>query len=228
MTEILSPDAVVFDMDGLMIDTERLYVDSEREMLEKRGRELDFDNVNQIMGLPGRLAMERMRSLYDLEDTPEDLLQELRSLVQHRAETDLRTLPGLEEILARLEECEIPKAVATSTNRPMTEVFLAKIGLRDRFAFVLTGDDVTHGKPDPEIYLKAAATFGFAPERIAVLEDSINGSTAAARAGCKTVAIPNEFSRDADYEWVDLVAEDLRDERLWRLLGIHRSRDCVC
>jgi beta-phosphoglucomutase-like phosphatase (HAD superfamily) len=93
------------------------------------------------------------------------------------------------------------------------------VGLRDRFGFVLTSADVTHGKPHPEIYESAAERLGVAPAEMLVLEDSENGCRAAVAAGAVVVAVPGSHSRRHDFTGARLVAESLADPRIAALLS---------
>ena len=91
--------------------------------------------------------------------------------------------------------------------------------------FILTSEDITHGKPHPEIYLLAAQRLGVPPGEMLVLEDSQNGCRAAAAAGAFTVAVPGEHSRRQDFSCANLIVESLKDERLFRTLGLRQGKD---
>ena len=129
-------------------------------------------------------------------------------------------MPGLLELLAALEKAEIPKAIATSSGRDLLDEVFGRFDLRCRFQFILTAEDITRGKPHPEIYLAAAERFGRDPQHTLVLEDSQNGCRAAAAAGALTVAVPGEHSRGHDFSAASLVVESLADSRLYEVLGI--------
>ena len=96
---------------------------------------------------------------------------------------------------------------------------LGKFQLQPRFQFILTGEDVTHGKPEPEIYLKAAANFKIAPAEMMVLEDSQNGCRAAVAAGTFAVAVPGGHSRTHNFAGAAFDADTLRDPRIYAALG---------
>ncbi|OHB73655.1 MAG: hydrolase, partial [Planctomycetes bacterium RBG_13_63_9] len=131
-------------------------------------------------------------------------------------------MPGLFELLAALEAAKIPKAIATSSSRELLDACLGPFDLEPRFEFVLVAEDVTHGKPHPEVYRTAARRFGLRPEETLVLEDSENGCRAAAAAGAFTVAVPGEHSRDHDFSVASLVVGGLGDPRLYEAIGIAR------
>jgi beta-phosphoglucomutase-like phosphatase (HAD superfamily) len=137
-------------------------------------------------------------------------------------------MPGLGELLDALEMAGIPKAIATSSGREMTEACLKPFDLKRRFHFVLTAEDIVHGKPNPEVYLLAARRFSIAPSEMLVLEDSQNGCRAATAAGAFTVAVPGPHSRNHDFSGTALVVESLADPRLYAALGIDLAKQSWC
>ena len=132
----------------------------------------------------------------------------------------LAMMPGLSELLDALEKASIPKGIATSSARRLTEACLAPFDLARRFRFILTAEDIVQGKPHPEIYQTAARRFGTPPQEMLVLEDSQNGCRAAAAAGAFTVAVPGEHSREHDFSVARLVIDGLSDPRLY---AAHRA-----
>jgi HAD superfamily hydrolase (TIGR01509 family) len=212
--------AVVFDLDGLMFNTEELYIDVGSELLRRRGRQFTKDLVDKMMGRPSAVALELMIQEHALEATVEQLLAETDEIFPEILRTRLATMPGLLELLAALEASGIPKAIATSSRRSFVDRVLAPFDLQARFAFILASEDITHGKPHPEIYLAAAMQHGVLPQEMLVLEDSANGCRAAVAAGAIAVAVPGDHSRAHDFSGAALVADSLADERIYRLLGI--------
>jgi HAD superfamily hydrolase (TIGR01509 family) len=210
--------AVVFDMDGVIFDTESLYFEAEVEMLERRGQTFRTELAQRIMGLPGITAMELLRAAHGLADAPEALFAECQALFRSRVATRLTLMPGFERLMDRLEQRGLAKAVATSTRRQLTTEMLGAYDLEPRFRCVLTADDVTHGKPHPEIYQLACRRLGTEPPNTLVIEDSLNGTKSAAAAGCFCVAAPHALSRSLDFSHANLVVDHLLDERLLELL----------
>ena len=130
-------------------------------------------------------------------------------------------MPGLDRLLDLLESLDIPKAVATSSHREFAETALSKFDLERRFEFLLTRDDVQHGKPHPDIYLAAAKKLQVDPGQMLALEDSVIGSTSAVAAGAYTIAIPTVHSQHQDYSHVSYVARSLDDQSI---LGLFERR----
>ena len=211
--------AVAFDMDGLMFNTEDVYSETGTIVLERRGHKFTKQLKDAMMGLTPKASFEVMIEWCSLEDSWEALSDESEEVFLGLLQKSLKPMPGLLELLDRLEELNIPKAVATSSSYRLLEAILTQTGLMDRFVFKLTFENVVNGKPHPEIYQSAAERFGVKPEEMLVLEDSQNGVIAASQAGAYTVAVPNEHTAHLDFSAADLIVDSLADERLMSLLG---------
>jgi HAD superfamily hydrolase (TIGR01509 family) len=186
------PQAVIFDMDGLMLDTEplaaRAWIDAARALgipfdaaVNPRLIGRNFPDCRAIIGAhhgAGYPVDELMRGWHGAYDT----------LVECEG---LALKPGLLELLAWLEGEAIPKAVATSTRRMRAQAKLARTGLLPRFAVLVGGDEIPHGKPAPDIFVEAAARLQVSPLRCMVLEDSEPGMRAALAAGMTPVMVPD-------------------------------------
>lgn len=212
--------AVVFDMDGTMFDSETLYHRATDVLLKRRGHRMTEELSLAMMGVPGLISMGLLRDRHALEEDPARLYDECQVILRGLMTTELRLMPGLEELLGRIETRGLPKGVATSTERPLTEHMLKTFRLWPRFQFVLTRDDVVNGKPHPEIYLRACSTLGLSPDEVLVIEDSQVGSLSAKAAGCYCVAIPHDLSRQVDFSHADLIADHLLDPKLLELAGL--------
>ena len=215
------PRAVVFDLDGLLIDTEWAFAEAAGRILTRRGLVLEPTFFATMMGTPARDALPRFRDRYEIADSLEALAEEYREAFTGVFAGRLASLmPGATDLLARLERHGIPKAIATSSSRRYVDGVFGPHGLIDRFAFVLTCDDVTHGKPHPEVYALAAQRLGVPPAAVVVLEDSVNGLRTAKAAACRCVAVPHEQTPRGELTIADLVAEGLNDSAIVELLQI--------
>lgn len=214
------PRAVVFDLDGLMFNTEELYQDVGSEILRRRGYEFTPELLDRMMGRPSRVALQIMIDTHALRATVEELLAETDEIFPEILQARLAPMPGLLDLMEALERRGLPKAIATSSRRTFVETVLGQFDFQPRFAPILTSEDITEGKPHPEIYLQAAARLGIEPQQMLVLEDSHNGCRAAVAAGAIAVAVPGEHSRRHDFRGAALVAESLADRRLYALLGL--------
>jgi HAD superfamily hydrolase (TIGR01509 family) len=212
--------AVVFDLDGLMVDSEKLFVQVAERLLTRRGKQFSVELMRRMLGLRGPEGLALMRAEYQLEDTCESLAAESRDIFYEMMPHALEVMPGVFQLLERLESARLPKAVATSSTRSYTERVLAQFDLSCRFQFLLTAEDVTRGKPHPEIYHTAANRFGLAPSEIAVLEDSPVGLAAARAAGTRCFVVPSPYTPDANWSSADAVVPRLDADELFQLLGV--------
>ncbi len=215
--------AVVFDLDGLMFNTEELYDEAGERLLQRRGQHYTPHLRRRMMGLPGPVSLQIMIDACGLQDTVEQLQVESDDIMAALVPERLRRLPGLESLLTALEAASIPKAIATSSRRAYVQTVLAQYDYGRRFQFVLTGEDVRHGKPAPEVYLTAAARLALHPSAVMVLEDSENGCRAGVAAGAYTVAVPGDHSRDHNFHGSALIADTLADPRIYLALGLTPS-----
>ena len=215
--------AVTFDMDGLMFNSEDVYTLAGSELLARRGCQFTPDLKDAMMGLPAPKSFEVMIDWHDLDEPWHTIAAESNEIFLGLLSQHLATMPGLMELLVALERAAIPKAIATSSSRRLANACLDPFELAPRFSFILTSEDITHGKPDPEIYLLAARRFGVPASEMLVLEDSQNGSRAAAASGAFTVAVPGEHSRRQDFSTANLIIESLEDARLYQALGLPRQ-----
>lgn len=183
---------VIFDMDGLMFDTERLYIrlweEAARQMNASIPRELLLQMIGRNLHDCEEMFVERMgdsmnyqegrRRLHDLRDS-------------YYRENGVPVKKGLRELLPFLKEKGIRIALATSTNREQARMLLRMAEVESFFDRTVFGDEVAHGKPAPDIFLKAAHDLGLEAEECAVLEDSLAGIRAAYTAGCRAVMVPD-------------------------------------
>lgn len=207
-------------MDGLMFNTEDVYWNTASTYLGRRGFVYTQELAEEIMGRQPRYCLERMIEYYDMRDTTwEELLVESEETFIKMLDDGFSKMPGLDNLLDFLEERNIPKAVCTSSTRRAAEEVLTRSGVVSRFRFVLTFEDVTQGKPNPEIYLNAAKRFGVENRNMIVFEDSISGSLAAKRSGAFTIVVLAEHNRTLDFSHADLVVESLNDPKVLKLLA---------
>ena len=206
--------AVAFDLDGLMVNTEELFLEVARRMVQKRGLQLDMNLIRQMMGRPSRVAIPLMIEHYDLSESVGELESETFSILDGLLDDRLAPMPGLEALIGHLDSLSIPKAITSSSRRAFVDRVLKLLQIPTEFEFFLTAEDVKEGKPNPEIYQRAAAGFGIPPEKMMVLEDSELGCRAAVRANAFAVAVPGEHSCGHQYDGASLVVDSLADERI--------------
>ncbi len=184
--------AVVFDMDGTIFATEALYFAAWQHAMEVLGLSMPSHVYNSLVGLhfddcrvilkeyiPCAQTMDRLCDLSDIH------------FVKAISSGDIPLKEGIHDLLDYLEERGLPCAVATNTEKSRAQLKLKSSGLFDRFKAVIGGNCVTHPKPAPDIFLRAAEALGISPEACLALEDSPVGVTAAYQAGMTVFMIPD-------------------------------------
>lgn len=185
--------ALIFDLDGLMLDTEPLYQEAWRRAARELGFELDRRLYRSLIGRNSRDSIARLKERwgdgFSEEEFKELWTGEWNRLIDGHG---IPCKPGLDELLAWADDSEIRRGVATSSARALAERNLSAAGLAERFEVLVPGDEVTEGKPAPEIYRTAARALEVGPEETIALEDSNPGVHAAARAGCTVLMVPDQ------------------------------------
>ena len=195
-------------MDGLMIDSERLYFAAEREMAAAFGREIRDEQLWPLMGRKPIESLRLLRGILGIETSPEELLEWRNRLMLEKMGRDLGAMPGLFEILAAFHG-RLKLAVATGAQREFLDIALDSLRIRKYFDVLQTADGLERGKPDPEIYCIACRRLDLPPGECVVLEDARNGVLAGKAAGCRVIAVPNDYTRGQDFSEADWVEPDL-------------------
>jgi HAD superfamily hydrolase (TIGR01509 family) len=210
--------AVVFDLDGLMFDTEALFFRVSSQALAARGKPFTRETMLSLIGLRADAALRIWKTLAGADEPVEDLLADVRQRFLAEMDTAVHPTPGLFVLLDHLTRRALPLAVATSSRRAYADRLLTQHGLADRFELILASEDVTRGKPDPEIYRLAASRFGVPPGSMLVLEDSPAGLAAAKGAGAIAVGVPHEHSPAEALAGADLIVSRLDASALFSLI----------
>ena len=184
--------ALVFDMDGLMLDPEPIYRASWQRTAAELGWEITDEGYEIFLGRRTEDAEAELARRFG-PTFPIDRFHERWPGLWHKiAAEGLVVKPGTHALLDLAEAHGLPLALATSTARPLALRTLGYGKLSaDRFQVVVTGDEIAHGKPAPDIYLEAARRLSVPPERCAAFEDSDAGTLSASRAGMTTFQVPD-------------------------------------
>ena len=201
-------------MDGLLLDSERyLYIRVGMEVSEKLDMPISQEFFASLMGGSWDLYPKRVQSFYGETfpiDQFMDMYWERINRVIYKEPIPFR--PGVMEVLDWCRDHGIRMAIATSTHHDKTMACLKNAGIDDYFDYVITGDMVTHGKPDPEIFLRAIEHFGVPVEEAVVFEDGHNGAQAAIKGGCPLIIVKDLAQlSDDDYEKAIMVIDDIRE-----------------
>jgi arylformamidase len=206
-------ELVICDMDGLMLDTEPVSHNGWCEASKQMGFDMGEDLYRKMIGTNYNVCKQRMQNYLGYSFDFEEAYAIRSTYVRKQIDTNgVQVKKGLDVLLNRLDELNIKKCVATSTDYKRAKKLLTGIGVFKRFQHVIGGDNIKNGKPDPEIFLKAAELTGAAPKNCLVLEDSEAGAEAAYKAGMRTVLVPDMYAPNANtMAKVNAVCADLEE-----------------
>lgn len=200
-------------MDGVLVNNLEVHRAAFAEFFRRYGVERSFDELSRVFGkgnddIMGELmpkeVVERV-GIRELGYEKEAIYREIYAPI-------IEPQPGLLAFLAEAEEAGLRSAVGSSGYRVNVDFVLDKCRIRSYFEAIVAGDEVTRCKPDPEIYLTAAAKLGLKPEECVVFEDAEAGIEAAKRAGIKVVALATTFSREfLEGTEADAIVGDFRE-----------------
>lgn len=185
--------AVIFDMDGLMFDTEHLWIKVATKLSKKYGYyQIDKNFVVNNLGT----TVVDIKKSFEKLNIPNFNFEKFRGeyIDGMLEDIELNGIPikkGLLQLLVYLKQNGYKTALASSTYRPLIDKYILPIGIEQYFDVIVSGDLVTHGKPDPEIFNLAVTKLGVQKQNTVILEDSFNGIRAAYASGCKPVMIPD-------------------------------------
>ena len=203
-------EAVIFDLDGVILDSEELWDEVREGLARERGGRWHTGAQADMMGMSSREWSVYLHERIGLPEPPEEINREVVRRMLERYRRELPLIPGAVEAVERLA-AHWQLGLASSSNRELIDAALEASGLGRHFRVTVSSEEVAHGKPAPDVYLKAARRLEIAPERSAAIEDSHNGIRSAKAAGMRVVAIPNRRfppGRDA-LEEADVVLDSI-------------------
>lgn len=180
----------IFDMDGLLFDTERMYQQTWQEIAGEIGVKLDGNFVKAISGTNGQHMCRVIERYYHVPDGTA-IMDECMRRIREKLSVQVPLKKGVYEILNFFQKKGIRIAVASSSAAKQIESNLDIAGIRGYFSAVVSGNEVRHGKPEPDIFLCAAERIGCGANMCFVFEDSENGIKAGYAAGCTTIMVPD-------------------------------------
>jgi HAD superfamily hydrolase (TIGR01509 family) len=213
--------ALIFDFDGLIIDTEWSEFQSWQEMYQQHGVELSLEDWLPSIGRGATTQVyDPCDALVALLEQPVDgdviraqCKQRHLELIEAQA-----ILPGVEELILEAKRRGLGLAVASSSSRKWVAGHLGRLGLLEHFDSLSCGDETTHAKPYPDLYLSALEKLGVQADQAVAFEDSLNGMLAAQRAGIFCVVVPNPLTRHLHFEDIDLRLTSLAELSLDELV----------
>lgn len=203
--------AIIFDMDGVIICNSEFHTKAWNKFCSRYATNLTEEEKKQyIWGRTNKSALEYIfkrglskEEVYRYGNEKEEIYRELYK--PHLVLTE-----NLVNFLDLLKNNNIPAGVATSANKDNVDFIMNNTGIRKYFSEIVDADQITNGKPNPEIYLKAATQLGFSPSKCIVIEDSVSGIKSGKNAGMKVIAITNTHTRK-DLHMADLIIDDFNE-----------------
>ena len=193
--------AIIFDMDGLMIDSERVTFECYQERLKDMNLTMDEEFYKTLLGKPIKGIYQRFYDVYGNDFPIENVIQDVHQLMAERFEKEgVPVKKGLVELLHYLKDNNYKTIVATSSNRDRVDKILAQAKITEFFDDSICGDEVTKGKPNPEVFLKSCQKLGVNVDEAIVLEDSEAGIQASYDANIKVICIPDMKYPEKQYE----------------------------
>jgi HAD superfamily hydrolase (TIGR01509 family) len=207
-------EAVIFDMDGLLLDTESVYRAAMVASALAMGYDFPHDFCQSMVGTAEAEIHHMLQQRFGADFPIVRLFADCETEMRQRLDAGVPVKAGAAELIGELAGRKLPMAVATSTVRRIAEHHLQRAGLLDHFTAVCTREDVTRGKPHPDIFLAAAKKLGVRAERCLVLEDSYPGVRAAHASGAMAVMVPDMLPATDELRALCVaVARDLHEVR---------------
>jgi beta-phosphoglucomutase len=215
-------EAVIWDMDGVLADTASYHFLAWKETFAKRGINFTEADFRLGFGIRNDAIIRNTLGEKTTDDEIATIAREKEITFRRLIGQDIKPLPGVLELLSQLHEKGIKMAIASSTVIENIRLIVGSLGIGKYFQAIITGHDVTEGKPSPQVFLVAAQRLGVEPQNCLVFEDAVAGVKAAKSAGMHCVAITSSHPREKLAE-ADLIVDSLAEVSVKDLEELVRS-----
>ncbi|HOK43335.1 MAG TPA: HAD family phosphatase [Thermoclostridium caenicola] len=210
--------ALVFDMDGVIIDSEPIQCEIAVAVMRSFGAEPSPSELYEFIGVTNQTMWPILKERHNIKASVEELLERQQEYKKKRFfQEPIEAIDGIGDLVKTAVAKGLKIALATSSPRYFAEHILKTTGLMPYFDVMVTADDITRSKPDPEIYLKAAQHLGIEPAACVAIEDAELGIQSAKSAGMRVIAFKNPNSGRQDTSKADFVVTSIRDIDLDKL-----------
>lgn len=201
--------AVIFDMDGTLVNSERMINGVMQSLFQDVGIVVTEEEDRELVGRPIDANWAHLKEKHGLKHTVEELVEwNLQRYFEH-AEKGLgfELMPGVEDFLKELHSAQIHKGLSTSSPRPIMHKIIGTFDLHHHLPVLSSADDVVHGKPAPDIFLRTAELLGVDPKDCVVFEDAAHGVTGAKAAGMKCIGYSQNGGNRQDISEADKIID---------------------
>ncbi len=205
--------AVIFDMDGLLVDSEPIHLRTNRTFWGKYNRTFSEEHAHRFRGRKISEEIAELSREWKINDSIPKLIEQRESLFMSLAQRSLALSKGAMPLLKYFASHRIPIALGTSSHIPYVNFVMQRFAIRAYFQAIVTGEEVYKGKPHPDVFLFASKKLGVPPAHCLVLEDAVNGVTAAKAAGMRCFAVPGPNTDVSFYRHADEVFNSLIEIR---------------
>ena len=209
--------AFIFDMDGVIVDSEPAHIEAEKQIMMQHGVKVTTEDLRSYTGTTAEFEFTDLISKHNLRTTPEKLIHEKDVILFQLLEKKTQPTKGVITLIKDLKQHGFKLGIASSGRGKLVFYFLKKLKIERLFDTVVCAEDITHSKPHPEIFLKAAERLREEPKNCVVIEDSKLGVEAAKRAGMKCIGFRNPNSGNQDLSKADLIIDDFTKLEIERL-----------
>ncbi|MBI5391195.1 HAD family phosphatase [Candidatus Woesearchaeota archaeon] len=201
---------VLFDFDGVLVDTESLYCQSNVQAFQQHGIPLTEEQYLDHWVRAGKTTPEYLETIHRYDADLVNVIREAKNLLYFAMLSSDVVIPGVHGILHGLAR-HYPLGLVTSSDREHVEHVLRMVDLASPFQIIVTANDVVQPKPHPEALLLASSKLGIASEHLVMVGDAEKDILAAYRAGMRSIAIPNRYTKSHDFSKATYVVKDLQE-----------------
>ena len=204
---------VIFDMDGVIIDSEPVYFEIDKQMFEELNIAVSFEEHCSYVGTSAQNMWDTIINKHGITNRRDDLVKKEYALYkEYLANTDdLQAIDGVVELINDLHKGNFKLILASSSRMETIDIILGRCNLANLFIAKISGSELAHSKPHPEIFLRAAQLIKSEPKECIVIEDSRNGVTAAKAAGMKCIGFLNPSSGDQNLTDADMIIRSFKE-----------------
>ncbi|MCB5951530.1 HAD family hydrolase [Enterococcus sp. BWT-B8] len=206
---------IIFDMDGVLVDSEYTFLESKTELLKDEGFPMDISYQYQFMGTTFEFMWQKMKTELSLPRSVAEYIQDMDDRRAAMIKRDgIRPIKDTVSFVRHLAESNLKMAVASSSPKREIIYNLNELGITTCFDALVSGEEVAHSKPEPDVFLEAARQIGIAPKNCLAFEDTRNGSLSVKNAGMFCVGFENPDYPAQDLSKADQIIRSFSDIQL--------------